>query len=165
MTQIWRYDYEWVAAGIIAAYLASKLTPAQQEVSPVISFFDPMYVDDANRIIVEVPNVETTPECPGNFKGTCKVTVKSQWTQAAGQQDLKDHRLRTKWTRDVLMSNTLAGDLTAIANQAPVEGVDYVGGGGISFDFIQPKRHFETEMREAWAYSTVAFQFNAVTPQ
>jgi len=159
-----RYDVEWAAAPVFAQYLLNKLDPAIVASAPVITFFDPMSGDEAQRIVVTVLKGNSQKESPANYAFACKVTVKSRWAKSTVQNDMAAHFDRTNWVRDVLSANTLVNDLNAIA-AAPLSGV-FVGGGGLVFDFIQPRRDFDTDVREnGWIYSDTLFGFNGFFPQ
>jgi hypothetical protein len=153
-----RYDIEWALAPAVAAYLGGKISPDIQSVSPVITFFDPMAVDEANRIIVEIPQAKTMKEARGNFSGTCKVTVKSRWAKPTVKTDFSAHFDRTNWTRDALMSPTLATDVQAAALVLATAAGQ--GSTGFNFDFQQPEISFQTDVREGWIYSEASFGFN-----
>jgi hypothetical protein len=145
-----RYDIEWALAPVVALYLQGKISAAAQLISPVVTFFDPMAVDEANRFVIEIPSAATMAESPGNFSGTCQCTVKSRWTQKTLAADMAAHFDRSNWMRDALMSIALVNDLnTAAGNNA-----------GWRLDYIQPKREFSTVVAEGWAYSDVKFTFN-----
>ena len=149
-----RYDIEWVMAGIVVAYLTNKIDVALQEKSPVVTFFDPMAIEEDNRFVVEVPAAQTNQESPGNYEGSCKCTVKSRVTEATGAEDQKAHFNRTNWMRDVLMSSALLDDLNALATA-----------GEFVLDYIQPHRDFSTDAtKEGWIYSDIAFRFTGYFP-
>jgi len=150
-----RYDIEWALAPVVAAYLSGKISPQIQAVSPVITFFDPMAVDEANRIIVEIPNSETMKELTGNFSGVCNVTVKSRWAKPSVAADFKAHYDRVNWTRDSLMSPTLVADLNVSAlSLSAAAGQSSVG---FTLDFVKPVLKFKTDVREGWIYSEATF--------
>jgi hypothetical protein len=153
-----RYDIEWALAPAVAAYLQGKIDPAIQAVSPVITFFDPMAVDEANRIIVEIPQAKTMKEARGNFSGACKVTVKSRWSKPTVKADFSAHYDRTNWTRDSIISPTLVTDLNSSAlSLATAAGQSSAG---FTLDFQQPEIVFQTDVREGWIYSEATFNFN-----
>lgn len=153
-----RYDIEWALAPVVASYLQGKLDPAIVAASPVITFFDPMAVDEASRIIVEIPQCQTMKELQGNFNGSCNVTVKSRWTKPTVAADFPAHYNRTNFTRDALMSAMLAADLnSAAAVLAAAAGQPSVG---FNLDFVQPVFTFKTDVREGWIYSEASFKFN-----
>lgn len=147
MSAIVRYDIEWALPPVVVAYLKGKLSADMQAVSPVITIFDPMAIEELNRFIVEVPKATTMPEAPANFSGTCECTVKSRWSKPTAKADLEAHFDRTNWLRDALMSASLADDLNVLAV-------------GFAIDFVQPKRDFNTDVREGWVYSPAVFTFN-----
>jgi hypothetical protein len=142
-----RYDVEWAVPKVVVAYLQSKLDAALQAVSPAITIFDPMAIEEENRFIVEVPRFTNQPEEPGCFGGICKVTVKSRWALPTAKADLDEHFDRTNWLRDVLLSRTLADDLNALST-------------GFAVDYVQPNPDHSTECREGWIYSDTEFRFN-----
>lgn len=147
MSAIVRYDIEWALPAVVVAYLQAKLPEAAQAVSPVITFFDPMAVAEENRFIVEVPKCSTMAEAPGNFSGTCDVTVKSRWARPTAKADQSAHSDRTNWARDALMAPECADDLSAAAV-------------GFAIDYVQPKRDWDTQVEEGWIYSRGGFSFN-----
>ncbi len=156
-----RYDIEWALPPIVAAYLTAELTlqfPKLADVSPVITIFDPMAIDEANRVIVEVPGGKTMKEQQGSFSGSCLVTVKSRWAQPSVAADMSAHFNRTNWTRDALMSPTIAADLNALAlTMATAAGKSSAG---LNVDFVQPVIEFKLDVRSGWVYSETTFQFN-----
>ena len=147
-----RYDIEWAAASGFALYLQSKIDAALQVASPVVTIFDPMAVDEANRFVVEIPKAQTMNEEMGNFNATCKCTVKSRWARVTVQGDLNAHFNRSNWLRDALMADSLVADLATLL---------IAGGGGLVIDFIQPKKNMETVVQEnGFIYSHFTFDFN-----
>ncbi|MDE2106984.1 MAG: hypothetical protein KGL39_57790 [Patescibacteria group bacterium] len=136
----------------VQAYLQAKVSVDRQNVSPVVTFWDPMSIDEANRFIVMIESAEMQPESPANFKAKGVVTTKSRWAQKTIAADFKSHFDRVNWVRDPLMSPTLADDLTTQLNAS---------GGGVVVDFFQPKRQFATEKTlEGWVYSDTFFELN-----
>lgn len=142
-----RYDLDSALADVFVAYMAAKLDAALLKVSPAITIFDPMATEEANRFISEVKGWKTDPASPGVFSGTVKCTTKSRWSKPTWQADRAAHYDRFNWMADVLMSNTLADDLTALAV-------------GFVVDFIQPSRNFTPDVREGFIYSEVIISFN-----
>jgi hypothetical protein len=145
-----RYDIEWALAPVVAVYLQGKISDAAQLISPVVTFFDPMAVDEANRFVIEVPSAMTLADSPGNFSGACQCTVKSRWTQKTLAVDMAAHFDRSNQMRDALMSIALANDLNTVAGN----------NAGWKMDYIQPKREFKTVVAEGWVYSDTVFMFN-----
>ena len=141
-----RYDIDSAVADAFVAYLAAKIDPALQNVSPVITIFDPMAVDEANRFIVEVKNWKTDPASPGMFTGQVKCVTKSRWNKPTWQADRIAHYDRFNWMTDVLMSSTLADDVST--NTA-----------GVVIDFIKPSREFTPVVHEGFIYSEILIEF------
>lgn len=151
-----RFDVEWALAPLFAQELINLLPDDAKTVSPVVTYFDPMSVDEANRIVVEIPTVTLQPESPGNFGGTCKVTAKSQWTQKTVKNDFTSHFSRVSMLRQALLSDELMDDVNALAAAGQI---------GITLDYIQPKREFETKVAEhGWIYSDMTFRFTGFFP-
>lgn len=149
-----RYDIEWASALIFTEYLKGIISSEIQTASPVITFFDPMAVDEADRIIVEIPNGKTMKESRGNFSAVCKVTVKSRWRKPSVSTDMAAHFDRVNWTRDALLNPAL-NDETTLAAIATTKNIL-----GVAIQFQRPEISFSTDVREGWIYSEASFTFD-----
>jgi hypothetical protein len=138
-----RYDFEMPLAQGIADYLADECNPSIVCAPPaagaaatadclIVPFMDPMSIDDANRVVVEVPFGSTPAEYGVEFEAQAAITVKSQWTQKTLAADMAAHFARVNEVRDKFFSATLAPDVDAMIPD------------GIMVDFAQQKRNFKT---------------------
>jgi len=89
----------------VAAYLIAQIdqptlaaNPALSN-CPVVTFIDPMSIDDANRIVVMSPDATTMVESPGNCEVTIEVGIKSQWAQPSMAADYAAHFQRVNVVR------------------------------------------------------------------
>lgn len=147
-----RYDVETAAATLFANYLNAVastqpgyvLDPAA---CPIVTFFDPMSVADADRVVVMCPTATTDIPDAGRFQATMDIGVKTQWTQATITAQFKMHFARVNDVRDKLMLAPLAL-ATALVPYLPQ---------GMAVDFVQPQKHFSTHIAESstskWIYS------------
>jgi len=126
---------------MLVDYLVAVVAPAIQATCPAVSFFDPMSIDEANRIVVDVPSVETNPASPGNIIVRADCVIKSQWAQPTYAADRAAHFERVNEVRDKLMPSDLR---TRLALFAP---------DGIGIEYVQPRRQFSTTLREGWIVS------------
>lgn len=157
-----RYDIENAAAAVVVAYLRSIVDPAVHLVkgrgdeyfSIIVAFYDPMSVDEANRIIVQCPNGETMPESMANGSMTVEVGIKSQWTQKTIVADFAAHFARVAEVRDKLFPSDLIERLNAAAAAAvpPIT--------GIGIDYVAQGRKLHTDVREDWIYTETGFTMN-----
>lgn len=105
-----RFDFEFALPQGFQAYLAAVLSDATTSVSPVVTWFDPMAVDDANRVVV----FATRGTAPNNLSSNCdmsvEIGVKSRWAQKTLAADIAAHGARLSDVRNALLEQGLAGD-------------------------------------------------------
>jgi hypothetical protein len=157
-----RYDIENAAADVVVAYLRSVVDAAIQNVddkdgnpqSIIVTFYDPMSVDEANRIVVRCPDGETMKESMANGGLSVEVGIKSQWKQPTIEADFEAHFARVAEVRDKLFPVDLIERLNAAAAAAdpPIT--------GIGIDYVAQGRKLYTDVREGWLYSETGFQMN-----
>lgn len=144
-----RYDVETALAQVFANYLQSTVEPAKLKDCPIVTFFDPMSVDDANRIIVFCPHCQSDPTTVGNFDARLEIGVKSQWTQENIKNDFDAHFQRVNEVRDKIWP---AGLMAALQDSA-------VAVEGLLIEYVQPRRDMTTSIKkEGWLYSETGFQ-------
>lgn len=142
-----RYDAEMAVAQMVADYLTANVASFDASVCPIVTFFDPMSIDEANRVVVMVPSVSTDVAHPGSFVATVEVGIKSRWAQESVATDFENHFGRSNDVRDKLMVASPWTHLTAPA--------------GIGLHFVQPVRQFSTRITEDhWIYSDVTLTIN-----
>lgn len=139
-------DIETAISEAVKALLVANVAEAFQLDCPVVTFYDPMSIDEANRCVVQVPECHPVQEHAGNFEATVEVGIKAQWAQASVAEDLASHNARCRAFRSVLLSNTLAEEIEAQA------------GGKFSVWFVDPEKQMRTEVRENWYYSPTIFK-------
>jgi hypothetical protein len=145
-----RFDVEIATAELVAAYLKGAVDEEvlPSDACPVVTFFDPMSVDEADRVVVMVPSADTSTESPGNFNANVECGIKTQWKQKTLAADFGKHFARVKEVRDKLFPSDLIDQLIAASPN------------GLGVDFVQPRRQFITRISEGWIYSETAFQIN-----
>jgi hypothetical protein len=147
-----RWDVEQAAASVIAAYLQGSVAPTTSGPSPIVTYFDPMSVDEANRIVIFVPSGETMLECAGDGTLAIEVGIKSRWLQPTVNADFAAHWSRVKDVRDSLFPSDLA---TRLNNAAAAMNPAMTG---FVVNFIKPVRAFHTRVMDGWLYSETSFQ-------
>lgn len=145
-----RNDIEVIVADMVAAYLQATLAAETQADCPVVSWHDPMSIDDANRVVVMVPQCVSAEENPGNYECTVEVGIKSQWSQPTVAADKESHFARVDAVRDALWTDTLVADLAA---QSTVVGVN----------FVSPRRNHTTKIVDGFFYSETALTIHIYT--
>lgn len=130
-----RYDIEFPLAQLFASYLTAQCATFAGGVldpvlCPIVTFFDPMSVDSADRVIVKVPSADTMPECGGNFKATIEVYQKTQWHQATLKAEMLAHSQRINEVRDKLQSSQIIALMTPLMPA------------GLSITWVNPRMAF-----------------------
>lgn len=150
-----RLDIEVAAAELFAEFLKKYASTQPGQVTdalacPVVTFFDPMSVDDADRVVVMCPDAETDAAEPGHFTATVDVGIKTLWKQASIKADFLKHFARVKDVRDKLNAVGIIGLLTPLMPA------------GMALDFVNPKKRFKTHIAESsaakWIYSGAEFE-------
>lgn len=118
-----RNDIELVLADTVTAYLQAVLSAETQAVCPVVSFHDPMSVDEADRIVVLVPQCVSEDYSLGNFECTMEIAVKTQWTQPNGSTNKATHFSRLDAVADALTTGSLIVDLQALSAEVGINHV------------------------------------------
>lgn len=154
-----RYDIEKAASDMFTDYLKALCsTQAGQVMDPngcqIVTFYDPMSIDDADRLTVMVPDSETDAPDPGCFSATVDIGLKTLWTQPTVKDDFCKHFARLNDVRDKLILQP-ADILTRISPYIPP---------GIELNRIQPRKKFSTHIAEStaakWIYSGTTFIIN-----
>lgn len=146
---------EFLLAGVVADYLRENVSQEIQSAAMIVDFTDPMSIDDANRIIVQVPSGSSDESHAGNGEFEVEIGIKSQWAQASINEDFAAHKARVREVRSWLWSATLAEDLNT------------AGGDVIGVDFVQPQRGFKSEVYDGWLFTdtTLKVHINLKEPQ
>ncbi len=137
-------DLEWKLSPLLASYFRKQLAKTTTDTSPVIAFFDPMAIDEANRIVIESPKALVDRSSADNFSAAVKITVKSQLGQIGTLEDLKAHFQRVNEVRGKLFGDTFCADVSALSAEVVIT------------DCL-PKFEFETD------YTRVGFIFSETT--
>ena len=149
-----RYDIETAAAEMFAGYLKALCSVADGYVMdakkcPIVTFFDPMSVDDADRLVVMCPDSDIDTADTGRFKATMDIGLKKMWTQPNIDEDFSVHFQRVKDVRDKLMAKDIIARLDPFLPD------------GMVVDFVQPRRQFKTHIAEStqakWIFSGTMF--------
>lgn len=148
-------DPEWILPPILVALFQAGISASVIDPAQIVSWFDPMSVDEADRIVVIVPDGQSEDYAVGNAQMTVEVGVKTQWAQSTlTSADVARHRARVVAVRSLLWVDTLVADLTALA------------AGAMGFNFIQPQRQFKTEVnaQSLWSQVTIKAEiFSTIT--
>lgn len=154
-----RYDIESAVAQVFVDYLIGIVDPAIQASCPIVGFFDPMSVDDSNRIIVHCEQAQSDPTSIGNFDGRVEIDVKSQWTDGPDiKQNFDDHFTRVNEVRDKIWSDKFAHDA------ATFQQLQSFTESGVMIEFVSPRRDCSVKIfkNPGWLLSTTAFQVRAM---
>lgn len=147
-----RHDHERAICETVAAYLEGVLDAALIAAAPVVSFYDPMALDDADRITVICERGETKASQPGNFTAQVEVGVKTRLEQPDMANVISTHFERVNAVRDVFSVADPAGDVSA-HNVA-----------GIEVTHIESVRRFSTDMgSEVFIYSKLELTIHGNT--
>lgn len=134
-----RYDIEIATAQCLTSYLQALLTAEiddlpMQEKCPVVTFYDPMSIQEDDRIIVRVATSQSNAESPGNFAAAVELALKSQWKQPTLSADFARHFARLNALRSVIWVQGLAAEL---APYTPA---------GFAVNFVDNTRQNQTEI-------------------
>ncbi|MEI8289578.1 MAG: hypothetical protein WCH99_08890 [Verrucomicrobiota bacterium] len=149
-----RYDIEIASAQLFADYLNALCSVADGYVMeakkcPIVTFFDPMSVDDADRCTVMCPDADIDIADTGRFKATMDIGLKKLWAQPTIKADFDVHFQRVQDVRDKLMPIDIVTRLKPFLPD------------GMVIDFVQPRRQFKTHIAEStqakWIYSGTMF--------
>ena len=150
MSDLRRYDFEFPVAEVLAQFLDANIDESITENCPVVTFFDPMSIDDANRIIILINDGETMAESPANCEITAEVVVKSQWSQAEMTANFKAHQERVNVVRDRLLAPSLQADMNVALLTH-----------GVYVDFLQPRRNYSSSVyQEGFITSSTRLRIN-----
>lgn len=120
------------SASAVAEYLKEVLLsgsfPDIQDECPVVTFYDPMSIDEANRIVVMIGSAQSRPEQAGAYIVDVEIGVKSRWSQATVKDDFKNHFDRAQAVREALWVKALADNLEQCAPE------------GLGINFVSPNR-------------------------
>lgn len=159
-----RYDIESAIAQVFVDYLVVNVDPAIQNgpnpaAAPIVGFFDPMSVDDSNRIIVHCEQAQSDVVSIGNFDARVEIDVKSQWTDGPDiKDDFDAHFVRVNEVRDKLWPIQFSSDAVAFQQlQSFTES-------GVMIEFVKPRRDLSVKIfkNPGWLLSTTAFQVRAI---
>jgi len=144
-----RYDVEIVAAQTFTGFLqaVASTQPGQlldPTACPIVNFFDPMDVDDADRVTVDVENADTDDTDSGRFEADVSIGVKTLWHQPSIGADMLLHFARLNDVRDKLMTANL---VTLLAAYAPA---------GVVIDAVEHKKRLKSgKFKMFWFSQTI----------
>ena len=144
-----RFDPEIALADTLTGYIKSILSGDIFETCPAVTFFDPMSIDDADRIVVQVPSCDTMAESAGNFDLIAEVGIKTQWAQVSVTDDMKKHFDRVSALRDILSASNIKDRLESFQPD------------GFKVDFVNPSRAGSTKVFEGWIFTDTKMQIAA----
>jgi hypothetical protein len=136
-----RYDMEPLVSAALVEYVKETVDPAILKDCPAVTFYDPMSVDDASRIVIQCHEGETLGDLPANFNATVECVVRSQWCQETLPADLQKHWDRVNKVRDTLFYPAMVEGINAKAV-------------ALAVTWVAPRRGFHTSIMEGWAVST-----------
>jgi hypothetical protein len=148
-----RHDIEYALAETFKDYLTAKLDAADFVFWPIVTLYDPMAIDDANRVVCIVTDAELSEKQDGNFTAEIEIGVKTFWTQPDVATELAAHFDRVNQVRDVL-SQSQEQFLTDLAAVAPA---------GMTITFANRRKKLSTAVNEANYYSTSTFTVHGFT--
>lgn len=129
-----RHDFELVTCDTYANYLEAVIDEAVLSVCPVVTVFDDMSNDEADRIVVRCESGETKTSGPANAVCVVDVVVKTLLRQPSMQDDVTKHFERVNAVRDALTVADTDDAVNAYSED------------GIAVDRIEPVRRFETRI-------------------
>lgn len=145
MAEVRRYDPELAVSEAFKGYLDAALSEALRQISPVVTFYDPMAQDKAHRVVVLVHECTTKPNTKTAWDAVVEVTVKSRTQQATLKKDMADHFDRSNEVREALFRDELTAGLDAVKP-------------GLGIDHVSTEIHLATEVRDGWVYSEARFE-------
>lgn len=141
-----KYNVEYHIALAAKSYCETALDLGDFANCPVVTWFDPMAVDDANRVVCICQSAASSPTAPGNFTAKIEIGVKTQWAQPSLESDMGTHFDRVNQVRDIF--NATQEDLIASLTAAcPV---------GLAVTYINQDREYSTEVNEGNYYSAIS---------
>ena len=149
-----RRDFEIPLAQLVVDYLNSVCAVQvggvlDAKLCPMVTFYDPMSVDDADRVIITVPHGETYAEQGGNFKAVVNTYQKTLWTQKTLADDMTKHFARVNEVRDKYFAPDIVDQMEILAPD------------GIAVLFVNPRMQFETKTlgeKGGWITSDITFE-------
>lgn len=142
-----RWDIEPLISQTIVSYLVDVLDPSILAICPAVTFYDPMSIDEDNRIVVQVPNAVAAPENPAVGEALVEVGMKSRWNQPTYADDMSEHFSRVSAVRAAL----IAAGLEQLLTQTD----------GFKVQWQKPRINFTTRVTtDGWIYSETQFPMN-----
>lgn len=169
-----QYDYDRQGALLFATYLAQQFDPLVAQGPPqplpapddndeqnintdclIVTFYDPMSIDEANRIIVMCDEAETDVNDPGSVALSVEIGIRSRWRQDTIKADFDQHFARERELGKWIFDQTIVDKLET-ARQMLLVGAD--PGITTMIDFIQPKKYINrVTTTDYWIYYTIKF--------
>lgn len=149
-----RHDFEKAVVDSVKAYIDAVLDDESCEGIPVVTFFDPMSLDDADRIIVVCEQGDTKIAGPSNVVCLVEVGVKTLKHESTLQADIETHFHRVNAVRDLFCVAT------------PGATIENYSVEGIHITHLESVRRFGTDMGGSdgtFIYSKQEFQIHAHT--
>lgn len=140
-----KYNIEYQAAEAVKGYLTATLDAADFTSWPIVTWFDPMAIDDASRVVCICQSATSHETGAGNFSADVEVGVRTNWNQPTVQADMASHFDRVAQVRDVLNDDT----------DALVAGIAAQCAAGFTVSFVNVRREYATEVNEGNYYSSV----------
>lgn len=139
-----RLNPEYQLAVAMKAYLEDALDAADFTDCPVVTWFDPMAIDDGHRVVCICQTARTHDNQTGNFSAEIEVGVRTEWAQPTVQADTETHFDRVGQVRDALgpLPETLAAALASFCNA------------GFTVSYVDSQREYTTEVNEGNFYSS-----------
>lgn len=147
-------DAEFIIADALADYLKSVASEGLQTASPIVTFYDPMSVEEMDRVVVQCPTGATDEDAAGNGEFNLVIGQRTRWTQANVAYCVAVHRERLKEIRSLMAVDDLITLLDAAAE------------GAIGFNFVKYSRTLETKITDAgWIYSETGYTVYVYTKE
>lgn len=148
-----RNDIEKAVVETVVAYASATLDQDFVAGIPVVAFYDPMAIDDADRIIVSCEIGETKQSGPSNAVVQVEVGVKTRLEQPDMADAISGHFVRVNAVRDIFNVSSLEDELHENAAD------------GIAITNVEPVRRFGTTMSDGSAYSRLEMNVHCHTTE
>ena len=162
-----RYDIEGACAQSMADWLNSACNPAVigPNATPpilVVTFFDPMSIDEDSRLVIEVPNATTDTLDIASWQATYRFTLKSRWRQSTLEDNESPGFTNGDWTNHLARTNEVRDKLLARNMVTLLNAQIAADGGGFSLWQVMPQRRFNTNVVDHYFVSTMDIEVKGV---
>jgi hypothetical protein len=150
-----KYAIEYHIALAAKAYIESKVDAVDFQTWPVVTWFDPMAIDEGNRVVCICESVSSAPESPGNLTATVEIGVRSSWAQPTVDLDMAAHFSRVNQVRDVFNApqSNLIADISNLCES------------GVVVSYVNQAREYRTEVNEGNYYSSLMLTIKCVATE